>query len=256
MDSDLVKAYNDYKKLAEPVVEYFKKSLSMTELMTETSLEDFTTSYLEGLKGEKITDNIQDNLKLSNVGYRIEYKDPSYKQTRFSAYVIVYRSDIMIVLNGTVPLQIQVRQLIKSECKNGKKFINLVNELKKHRRVKFTIINFTRKTRKANLFDQNVDLSSIADALDESDNFQKSMMINIAPLIFSYGTDDEIKRYWSRICNDHNAIYKILSKDKEMPKAGYPEYRGFLKKLMTLVKITKADIANSKGMSDMGFSDD
>lgn len=256
-NSKLVDLFNEYKYLAEPMVKYFKEYLGMDKIDFEMDLRDFIDLYLDSTKYDNGS-NLES--KIGNLYYKVNMYNSNYEQIKYQVKIHISSKDIIILIDGSKPVCQVVSDLIRFECKNGNKFINIVKKLKEYNgNLMFNILHSSKRNGvKNNLFEDSIGIEAITDALDMTNNFDRKTIVKVAPMIFKFGTDDEIKIFWDKITHNHNnynIIMQILSKDKETPKTGYPDCRGYLNRLKQLVNLDDIGISNAKNLGEMGFSD-
>ncbi len=208
---------------------------------------------MNDIKQETTLDNFIKGKGQHDPGYFIEIFNKDYEQTKFKFRFFISSKQINLTIDGGRPAHHIVQDLIKFECKNGKKFLNIITELKKQNNLSFCIY---KSKYEGNLFLNNIDLVSITDCLGLDDiSFGFRTLIKISPMIFKFGTNDEIKRFWDKMCKNYNTVKQMLSKDKEPPKTGYPDCRGYLSRLKQIVNLTDVEISHADDLGKMGFSD-
>lgn len=252
-NSELVDLFNTYKAKSIDIVKYFKEYFGMTKVDLETDLNDFLERYLDWTKGKSPVLNMKENLKKIDLYYIVELSNPNYQQIKFK-FKLHIGKDISILIDGNRPVNQVVSDFIRFECKNGRKFIEICKKLKENSDIAFVILHTSQKSN-LNLFGENIDLESITRVLNPNNTFDKNTLIKIAPMIFKFGTDDEVKRFWDKINRNYNTIMQIFAKDKEAPKPGYPDCRGYLNRLKNLIDLDDIKISNTKNLGEMGFSD-
>ena len=271
MNSELVTTYNDMKKQAMPIVEYFKSYYNSVKVESETSLDNFIERYIIflgvknieyiDLTGTTYKNEIERDIINFGLDYTICIVDPTGKDIRRKITVKIKKLkselyDINVVLDNNRNIQLIVWQFILSECRNGKKFINIINSYKK---IKFGITNVKSVKGKNAISDvfkgKKADLMGIVNTLRGTAD-ENRLLVKLSPYIFKYGEDYEVKEMWDRINILPNIMTVLNNLNKETPKIGKPDNRGFFNRLRSVIKLSDNELQAGKDMSGMGFNDD
>ena len=231
------KVFNEYCNIVQPYIDCFVKYFDLKLLYTST-LEMFIDMY---------------NSKTFDPIFEVNLSTDSYT-SESSIDVNIKLSDTKIEITSDSlkkPLiTLITRKLIRKECLFNKTFINLVKNDKNNG----YYIDF-RINHGDNLFIDNIDLYSISKCLNTPIK-KYDDWCRLLPFIIKFGTDDEIKRFWSEVNDiDKFKMIKLLKSDANNYKSPKnikenPDCRGFYDRLKSIIDV---DFNTGKDMGEMGF---
>jgi len=253
MDHPIVKMYEKLNEDSKPYVDYLKEYFEMSEI-EYSSLELFVADFLNGKPEKKTIEYVKKHCPDLEIKLKRNTND-----VRDKATININYNRILISFDGNIPISMNVTKLIRTECSNGKKLINLALNSKEYKvslRIKHSM--FPNRGDK-DLFYEHKDLYSITNALDKQDKFDYNIFLKLMPYVIKFGTDEEIKRFWKEFKGNRYQVISFFKRNNNIkPKwisktERAQDYTGFYDRFVSLCSIDDDSSISGVKMHDMGF---